>query len=161
MAKTFLGLRFEREIDLADKRPFAKGAEIPGYKAEVYRSYDKSARVGGLSFAIDSGRQDKALQEGRTLQVGRQGPRDRREGHVRRRGPRGDDRAVRTRARGEARPGHIARVEVSKYLHEYRIRPRRITNYDSFGSEFRETNLLKGWVQRRGPLPARNRNPWF
>ena len=119
MAKTFLGLRFEREIDLADKRPFAKGAEIPGHKAEVYRSYDKSVRVGGLSFAIDSGRQDKALQEGRTLQVGRQGPRDRREGHVRRRGPRGDDRAVRTRARGEARPGRIARVEASKdYLHE-------------------------------------------
>ena len=119
MAKTFLGLRFEREIDLADKRPFAKGAEIPGYKAEVYRSYDKSVRVGGLSFAIDSGRQDKALQEGRTLQVGRRGPEDRREGHVRRRGPRGDDRAVRARARGEARPGRIARVEASEdYLHE-------------------------------------------
>ena len=116
----FLGLRRIKDIDLAkeDERPRSKGAEIPGYKAVVYRS-DKSARVGGLSFAIDSGRQDKALQEGRTLQVGRQGPRDRREGHVRRRGPRGDDRAVCARARGEARPGRIARVEASEdYLHE-------------------------------------------
>ena len=143
MAKTFLGLRFEREIDLADKRPFAKGAEIPGYKAEVYRSYDKSARVGGLSFAIDSGRQDKALQEGRTLQVGRRGPEDRREGHVRRRGPREDDRAVRARARGQARPGRIARVRrVRITLTNNEFGRRRRTNYDFFGSEFRETNLL-------------------
>ena len=53
----FLGLCREKDIDLAkeDERPRSKGAEIPGYKAVVYRS-DKSARVGGLSFAIDSGR---------------------------------------------------------------------------------------------------------
>ena len=50
----FLGLRPKREIDLAKERPGAKPAEIPGYKAEEYRS-DKSARVGGLSFAIDGG----------------------------------------------------------------------------------------------------------
>ena len=61
----------------------------------------------------------KALQEIWAVRVGRQGPGDRREGHVRRRGPREDDRAVRARARGEARPGRIARVAVSKdYLHE-------------------------------------------
>ena len=60
-----------------------------------------------------------ALQEIWTVRVGREGPGDRREGHVRRRGPRGDHRAVRARARGEARPGLIARVEVSKdYLNE-------------------------------------------
>ena len=53
----FLGLRFKREVDLADTRPNAKGAEIdPGYKAKKYQSDDKSARVGGLSFAIDGGR---------------------------------------------------------------------------------------------------------
>ena len=53
----FLGLRRIKDIDLAkeDERPRSKGAEIPGYKAVVYRS-DKSARVGGLSFAIDGGR---------------------------------------------------------------------------------------------------------
>ena len=52
----FLGLCREKDIDLAkeDERPRSKGAEIPGYKAVVYRS-DKSARVGGLSFAIDGG----------------------------------------------------------------------------------------------------------
>ena len=43
----FLGLRHKNDIDLAEERPGAKPAEIPGYKA-VYRS-DKSARVGGLS----------------------------------------------------------------------------------------------------------------
>ena len=53
MAKTFLGLRFKGEVDLADTRPNAKGAEIdPGYKAKKYQFGDKSARVGGLSLTF-------------------------------------------------------------------------------------------------------------
>ena len=60
----FLGLRRIKDIDLAkeDERPRSKGAEIPGYKAVVYRS-DKSARVGGLSFAIDGGRNVMDLEK--------------------------------------------------------------------------------------------------
>jgi hypothetical protein len=60
----FLGLCREKDIDLAkeDERPRSKGAEIPGYKAVVYRS-DKSARVGGLSFAIDGGRNVMDLEK--------------------------------------------------------------------------------------------------
>ena len=71
MAKPFLGLRFKGEVDLADTRPNAKGAEIdPGYR-----------RFSDSEWASEA--------------------------------------SVRARARGEARPGRIARVEVSKdYLNE-------------------------------------------
>ena len=64
IATMFLGLRRIKDIDLAkeDERPRSKGAEIPGYKAVVYRS-DKSARVGGLSFAIDGGRNVMDLEK--------------------------------------------------------------------------------------------------
>ena len=52
----FLGLHPQKDIDLAKERPGAKPAEIPGYKAKVYQSGDKSAQIRGVRLAIDGGR---------------------------------------------------------------------------------------------------------
>ena len=72
--------------------------------------------------------------------MGRRGPEDRREGHVRRRGPREDDRAVRARARGQARPGRIARVRrvrITLTNNEFGRDEERITNFLAASSEKR------------------------
>ena len=58
----FLGLRFKREVDLADTRPNAKGAEIdPGYNAEAR---ERRARAAAAAAAVVAPAEEEEEEEG-------------------------------------------------------------------------------------------------